>query len=132
MRARLLDRAITGVFNAELQEHGVKLSQLNVLIAVARLEPAPPARVARALNLEGSTLSRNADRLRASGYLDVEAGEDGRSKLYVLTDEGGALIEQAFDGWKRAQARAEELLGDGGVGALLAFARERPYEGRGD
>jgi DNA-binding MarR family transcriptional regulator len=128
MRARLLDRAITGVYNAELEPLGVKLSQLNVLIAVARLEPAPPAKVAWALNLEGSTLSRNADRLRASGYLDVELAEDGRSKRYVLTPAGSALIDEAYPGWKRAQARVEELLGSEGVEALLEFARERPYE----
>lgn len=80
LRSRLLDRAITAVFNAEFQDLGVKLSQVNVLIAVGKLEPARPADVARALHLEGSTLSRNADRLSASGYLSLETGEDARTR----------------------------------------------------
>jgi DNA-binding MarR family transcriptional regulator len=58
----------------------------------------------------------------------VELAEDGRSKRYVLTSAGSALIDEAYPGWKRAQARVEELLGSEGVEALLEFARERPHE----
>lgn len=130
MRARMLDRAITAVFNAEFEPLGVKLSQLNVLVAIARLEPAPPAALARALHLEASTLSRNAERLRTAGHIDVQRADDGRSKLYVLTDAGADLLERAYGPWKRAQARAEEMLGQGGVDALRAFAHERPFDRR--
>ncbi len=128
MRSRLLDRAITAVYNAEMHDLGVKVSQVNVLIAVGKLEPARPGDVALALHLEGSTLSRNADRLRASGYLDLAPGEDGRSRCYVLTEAGRKLIGEAYPRWKVAQKRAAKMLGDGGVDALLDFASRRPFD----
>ncbi len=130
MRARLLDRAITGVFNASLEEFGIKLSQMNVLIAVAKLEPARPADVARALCLESSTLSRNAERLRASGYLAVVPGDDARSRHYELTEQGKTLIDAVYPRWREAQKRATKLLGEAGSTALLDFARSRSTEAK--
>lgn len=132
MRARLLDRAITSVFNAAFDELGVKLSQLNVLVAVAKLEPARPGDVARALHLEQSTLSRNAERLRASGYLEVDPGDDGRSRRYRLTPAGRDLVVEAYPRWREAQRRAERLLGPSGSDALREFTRRRWAAAGGD
>ncbi len=128
MRARMLDRAVTGVFNAGLEGLGVKLSQLNVVIAIAKLQPAAPSDVARALHLEASTLSRNAERLRASGFVAVVDGDDARSRRYALTAQGEALIEAAYPVWCEAQRAAKKLLGDDGTEVLMSFARTRPFD----
>lgn len=122
MRARRVDRAVSAIYNELFAELGVKLSQLNVLIAVGKLEPARPAEVARGLALESSTLSRNADRLRARGYLDVLQGEDARSVRYQLTAAGRELIQDAYPLWVEAQRRVRDLLGSSGADALLAFS----------
>lgn len=125
MRARLLNRVVTQIFEEELGHHGVKLSQVNILVAVAELEPARPADVCAALCMEASTLSRNAERMRRQGWLALEAGDDGRSRRHRLTAAGRKLLTALHADWKRAQRRAERELGADVVDALMGFAQSR-------
>ena len=69
VRIRLLNRSVTNIFDHALRPLGVKVSQLNVLTVVAKRGPISPRDVAKQLNMEKSTLSRNVDRMRAHGWL---------------------------------------------------------------
>ena len=52
VRIRLLNRTVTGIFDDALRPLGVKVSQLNVLMVVAKRGPTSPGDVARRLNME--------------------------------------------------------------------------------
>jgi len=130
MRTRMLDRAVTNVYNARLDEFGIKLSQMNVLIAIAKLSPAAPGTIAQGLHLEASTLSRNVERLRGHGYVEVVAGDDARSRLYRLSESGRKLIEEAYPSWRLAQRQVKKMLGEEGTEVLLEFSRTRPFDTR--
>ncbi len=67
VRIRLLNRTVTNIFDDSLRPLGVKVSQLNVLMVVAKRGPISPGDVARRLNMEKSTVSRNVDRMRTHG-----------------------------------------------------------------
>ncbi|MFQ5502514.1 MAG: MarR family winged helix-turn-helix transcriptional regulator, partial [Phycisphaerae bacterium] len=62
VRIRLLNRTITNIFDDALRPLGLKVSQLNVLVVVAKRGPVSPTEVGRVLHLEKSTLSRNTER----------------------------------------------------------------------
>jgi DNA-binding MarR family transcriptional regulator len=118
VRLRLLNRVVTNIYENALRPLGLKASQLNILTVTAKLGVARPAQVCRILHLETSTLSRNLERLKARGWIEVMPEEDGRAQPFRLTAQGKRLIEKAFPKWQEGQRCAEELLGQEGVAML--------------
>jgi DNA-binding MarR family transcriptional regulator len=132
VRLRLLNRVVTNFYDEALRPLGLKVSQLNILIVTARFGLARPAQVCDLLQLDPSTLSRNVERMRRHGWLEVVPGEDARTQPFRLTSQGRRLIARAVPAWEQAQRQARELLGDEGI-ALLDKAAEKlggPRAGR--
>ena len=124
VRLRLLNRVITNFYDDALRPLGLKVSQLNILIVTARLGLARPAQVCEILQLDSSTLSRNVERMRAHGWLEVVPDEDARTQPFRLTAQGKRLIEKAVPAWEAAQNQATALLGDEGIALLDKAARK--------
>src|ERR1700722_2833846 len=124
VRLRLLNRVITNFYDEALRPLGLKVSQLNILIVTARLGLARPTQVCDILQLDTSTLSRNVERMRAHGWLEVVPEEDARAQPFRLTSQGKRLIEKAIPAWEEAQAQAAELLGDEGIALLNKAAKK--------
>ena len=122
VRMRLLNRVITNFYDDALRPLGLKVSQLNILVVTAKLGLAQPAKVCDILHLDTSTLSRNVERMRAKGWLEVVPGEDARTQPFRLTSQGKRLLERAVLAWERGQQQAEELLGEDGVALLTKTA----------
>src|SRR5437660_3694389 len=100
VRLRLLNRVVTNFYDDALRPLGLKVSQLNILIVTARLGLARPAQVCEILQLDTSTLSRNVERMRAHGWLEVGPEEDARAQPFRFTSQGKRLIEQAVPAWE--------------------------------
>ncbi len=115
VRIRLLNRTVTHIFDEALRPLKLKVSQLNVLMVVAKLGPISPGDVARRLNMEKSTLSRNVDRMRTRGWLKVSEGDSGRKQILEIGSAGRKLIENALPFWKKAQEQTEAMLGQRGA-----------------
>jgi DNA-binding MarR family transcriptional regulator len=123
-RLRLLNRVVTNFYDEALRPLGLRVSQMNILVVTGRLGVARPADVCDLLQLDTSTLSRNVERMRAHGWLEVVPDEDARAQPFRLTAEGRRLIEQAVPAWEEAQRQAEELLGADGVALIDQAARK--------
>src|SRR5215470_1422537 len=124
VRLRLLNRVVTNIYDDALRPHGLRVSQLNILIATAKLGLARPALVCEILQLDTSTLSRNVERMKAHGWLEVVPEEDARAQPFRLTALGRRLIEKAVPAWAEAQRQARELLGEEGIALLERVARK--------
>ena len=122
VRVRLLNRTITGIYDEALRPLGLTVGQLNILVVVAKLGPISPKDVARRLNMEKSTVSRNVDRMRSHGWLTVSAGEVGRSQLLEINRKGRSLLERSVPLWKEAQERTKEILGQRGARSIHSVA----------
>jgi DNA-binding MarR family transcriptional regulator len=121
-RVRLLNRVVTGMYDNALRPLGVKASQFNILVVAGKLGLARPADVCAILRLDTSTLSRNVERMRTQGWLEVVPGKDARTQPFRLTTQGKRLLEQAAPAWKKAQQEAEKLLGNDGMALLGKLA----------
>ena len=95
VRVRMLNRAITNIYDDALRPLGLKASQLNILIVTAKLGLARPGQVCEILQLDASTLSRNVKPLQAHGWVEVVPGEDARAQPFRLRPKGKRLIEKA-------------------------------------
>jgi len=132
VRMRMLNRVVTNIYDDALRPLGVKVSQMNILVAAGKMGTARPAEVCERLHLDVSTLSRNVERMKARGWLEVIPDDDGRAQPFRLTNDGRKLLEKAAPAWKKAQKQAKSLLGDGivdllgqAVGRLKTDARSR-------
>ena len=118
VRLRMLNRIITNIYDDALRPLDLKVSQMNILVAAAKMGTARPAEVCEHLHLDVSTLSRNVERMKARGWLEVVPDEDGRSQPFRLTPQGRRLLDKAVPAWSAAQQKVKTLLGDGIVGQL--------------
>jgi DNA-binding MarR family transcriptional regulator len=124
-KARLLSRMITAVYDDALAQVGLKVSQFSVLSAIARREDTQPAELAKFLEMDESTLSRNVARMCSRGWLQLEPGEDDRrSHQITITETGKALLRKSYPAWQRAQSRVAHKLGPDGVTALKTVVKK--------
>lgn len=124
-RARMLSRVITAIYDDAFSELGLKVSQFSVLTAVANREETRPAELAKVLEMDESTVSRNVERMCAKGWLRLVAGEDDRrSHQITITEKGMALIRKGYPAWQRAQNKVISQLGSDGVSALKSVVRK--------
>lgn len=120
-RVRKINRAITNIYDDALRPLGMKVSQMNILVAAERLGKARPGEIGRILDLEASTLSRNLERMRRRRWIEaLEDESDARSQPFQLTAEGKRLLTDAYPAWRLAQERATALLGETAAEALKA------------
>jgi DNA-binding MarR family transcriptional regulator len=120
-KLRQLMRQVARHYDAELAGVGLKTTQYSLLTHVMRLGPLRPGDLARAMGLSASTLTRNVQPLVDAGWLTVEAGSDGRSRLIHLSESGKAKRMEAQRHWRAAQESLNALLGAERVGALHAL-----------
>jgi DNA-binding MarR family transcriptional regulator len=97
---------------------GLKGTQYALLSCVVKLGPMRPGDIARQMQMDASTLSRNLQPMVAQGWLSVGAGEDARSRLVEATPAGMALRTEAQRAWKAAQTALNQRLGLAQVAAL--------------
>jgi DNA-binding MarR family transcriptional regulator len=128
-RLRMADRVITKVYDDALRPFGLKVTQMSMLVVAEDRGLIRQSEVGAELRLDDSTLSRNLERMRASGWLEEVAGDDARVHSYGLTEAGRALLDKAIPAWRGAQRDAKRLLGDAGVQALRRFATEQGFGG---
>ena len=121
VRLRRLNRIVTSLFDESLRPFGVKVSQLNILVAAAHQETARPADICRLLDIDPSTLSRNLRILNRQGWVEfLEDFGDARAQPFRVTASGREMIERAYPAWSVAQQQAEQELGPAAVAALHA------------
>jgi DNA-binding MarR family transcriptional regulator len=122
---RRANRVLSGIYEAEMRDSGLKSSQLSLLVAVAKAGPVRRIDLGKRLHLDPSTLTRNLQVMLKQGWVEERPDEqDQRSARLKVTPKGRKLLESIAPAWKRAQARARQMLGSEGA-ALVLGLKER-------
>lgn len=121
LKLRQLSRIVTRHYDGFVADVGLKITQYSLLSHVVKLGPIRPGDLARRMQMDASTLTRNLQPLAALGLLTVGAGADARSRLVSATEAGIAKQTQAQQAWKAAQLALNEQLGSERVVALHAL-----------
>ena len=124
LKLRQLMRRVAQRYDAEVGQVGLKGTQYSLLSHVIKLGPIRPVDLAASMNVDASTLSRNLKPLVAAGWLTLEAGADGRSRLVQATDAGREKRIEAQRRWRIAQEAINATLGPQRVVALHALIDE--------
>jgi DNA-binding MarR family transcriptional regulator len=103
-------RAVTQLYDAELQGTGLRVTQLTLLQALQRMGASPQAALGELLALDATTLSRTLRPLARAGWIRATRGQDRRETRWSLTAAGRRRFARARPSWERAQARLRTRL----------------------
>jgi DNA-binding MarR family transcriptional regulator len=127
-RLRMATRRATRLYDEIMQPAGLGAAQFGVLMTLEHRAGATVTDLARALDMDRTTLTRNLQPLVRSGLAALSAGADKRSRSVQLTDEGRRRLTIARQLWRKAQNAVTDSLGAAETKALnelLAVAIER-------
>lgn len=120
VRLRLMNRMVGAIYDEALRPHGIKASQLNILVAASAFGRVTSQQLCQVLHMDPSTLSRTVGRLKKSGWLLVQPSGEGKILKIEVTKEGFDKIEQVYPEWEKAQVRAAETLGESTSEMIIA------------
>ncbi len=124
LKLRQASRLVTRHYESFVASSGLKVTQYSLLSHVVKLGPLGAGELAAAMRLSASTLSRNLQPLLAQGWVELQPGADGRSRIVHATPAGQALRTEAQRAWKRAQLALNVRLGTERVLALHTLLDE--------
>jgi DNA-binding MarR family transcriptional regulator len=103
-------RAVTRLYNGELQRDGVEITQFTLLMALNQTGEIRQGELGKLLALDSTSLTRMLELLKKRGWVQAKEGEDRRLRIFSLTPAGRAKFQQALPHWKRAQDVLEKEL----------------------
>lgn len=118
LKLRQLTRMVSRHYDSYVSETGLKNTQYALLSYVAGLGPIRPGDLAKRMQMDASTLTRNMQPLVAHGWVTIGAGSDARSRLVDATEAGQAKRAEGQRAWKAAQTELNARLGADRVAAL--------------
>jgi DNA-binding MarR family transcriptional regulator len=129
VRVRLLSRTITRIYDSALRPHGVTIAQVNLLASIANFQPVPSGKLADALSMEISTLSRNVALMEREGWVGVLKADRGNGRFLRLTEAGTAKLDELKPAWSAAQKEAAALLGPDATRSIMKLVDDVLAEG---
>ncbi|GFO68792.1 putative regulatory protein, MarR [Geomonas limicola] len=121
-KARRLSRVITGIYDRALMPFGIKINQASILVFLSIAGEASPGDIGKRLQMEKSTVSRNVDRMRKSGWIEIVERGGRAGQLLRITPAGQQLLVDSHPYWQQAQEKAQALLGAEGADSLRLLA----------
>ena len=124
-------RAVTRLYDEILGRGGLRSTQFVALVAI-RMEGAPTLpRLARALGVDRSTLTRNLRPLAKAGLVQISTGPGAKTATTRLTAKGEKALARCLPLWQEAQNRFEARVGSeewhsllGGLASVSAGASD--------
>lgn len=117
-RIKVLDRAISGVYNRAFARHGLKVTQVNILVTLAALGPTEVKPLCAVLSTDASTMSRALARIEKKGFIKSEPAGIGKILKISVTEEGLDVLKRVYPDWQHAQEQVAEMLGSDTIEAI--------------
>lgn len=108
---RKASRKVSSYYDEALAPLGVNIGQFSLLRNLGRMEPVSLTELAAGIELDRSTVGRNAKVLERMGFLSFGHGEDQREALLSLTDAGRGLLITGSPIWDGVQDDIANRLG---------------------
>ena len=123
-RSRSVARAITSLYDATLDDSGIRTSQLAILTAIRTHGAVSMQMLASELGVDPSTMTRTLSPMERDGFVASEPGEDRRVRELVLTAKGHRKLAEAGRLWAQAQEKLREKIGTERFERMLADMAE--------
>lgn len=115
---------ILKAYDEAYRPFGIRATQMPVLGAVARRQPITIREIADELETERSVMSRKLQVMEKSGWVQEDPETSGKEKMFVLTEEGKALIQQILPVRMEVQQRLMTALTEEELNLLLTLCNK--------
>ncbi|WP_119259161.1 MarR family winged helix-turn-helix transcriptional regulator [Shinella zoogloeoides] len=115
---RKASRRVSSYYDEALAPLGVNIAQFSLLRNIDRMAPVSLTDLGMRVELDRSTVGRNAKVLERMGLVAIRPGKDQREATLAVTDEGRAILGAGAPLWDGVQADIESRLGPGGAEQL--------------
>ena len=112
LNLRQASRTVTQAYDNALRPHGLRATQFSLLAALQQNGEAPLSKLAQALVMDRTTLTRGLTPLKDKGLIATSNDDDARVTLVSLTPAGRNLFIEALPSWQAAQERFVSNLGN--------------------
>jgi DNA-binding MarR family transcriptional regulator len=111
---RRLTRLVTRIYDQELRDADIEITQFGLLTALAIVGEANQKALSAGFAMDSTTLTRTLALLRKQGWISVRPGKDRRERVFRLTEAGKRQIAMAQPHWQAAERRLRKTLGPSG------------------
>lgn len=111
LASRRAARAITRNFDRELRAHGVRATQFSLLSALELKGPQSIGALADLLGIERTTLTRNLALVEQRRLVEIEPGDDARTRIAAITSQGRATLGDSLPTWRKVQSELTHAIG---------------------
>ncbi|WP_349436920.1 MarR family transcriptional regulator [Pararhizobium sp. A13] len=108
---RKATRKVSSYYDEALAPLGVNIGQFSLLRNIRRLEPVSLTELARRVELDRSTVGRNAKVLERMELVAIGHGEDQREAVLTVTPKGHEILDKGAPLWDGVQDDIEARLG---------------------
>jgi len=111
-------RVVASLYNAHLRGAGLTVAQWSLLRNISFMAPVGVGRLADALAMERTSVTRLVGPLIELGYVRSSVGEDRRVRNLELTARGAARVRAGLKHWSAAQRELMATVGSGNWRAM--------------
>lgn len=108
---RKASRKVSSYYDEALAPLGVNIGQFSLLRNINRLAPISLTDLAVQVELDRSTVGRNAKVLERMGLVVIGHGEDQREAMLTVAPQGHAILKKGAPLWDGVQDDIEARLG---------------------
>ncbi len=112
---------MTDYYNTALAPSNINLTQYSLLKTLQKLEPVNVSALAKAMQLDRTTLVRNLKSIMDKGYITDLALSAKRDRQLQVTEKGQETLEEAAILWNSAQDNVQAYLGKDNLAVLTAL-----------
>src|ERR1700730_8320527 len=113
LAVRQAARHVTQFYDRHLASAGLRTTQFSILARLRRHGVMTINALAEELVMDRTTLGRNILPLQRDGLITIKsAASERRAEELRLTNAGENRLQQALEGWSKAQARFEAAFGE--------------------
>lgn len=98
---------------------GLRATQIPPLVVLYLAGPQTVQEIARYLDRDRTTLTRNLKPLEEAGLVEIAPGEDQRTRVAKLTPQGEQVLLQALPIWEKVQDEVVQGMGEDRFRELL-------------
>jgi DNA-binding MarR family transcriptional regulator len=108
---RKTSRAVTRLYDAALQETGIRSTQFAILVGILKEQPVAIGALADVLVMDGTTLTRSLRLLQKEGLIAISSRAAMRQRFLTVTAKGESALARSLPAWRKAQERFVAAVG---------------------
>jgi DNA-binding MarR family transcriptional regulator len=104
-------RAVTQLYDAALQESGIRSTQFAILVGIAKNQPVSIGALAEVLIIDQTTLTRSLRLLQVQGLIKISKRSAMRQRFLTIAPKGVRTLARSLPLWRKAHKRFAAAIG---------------------